>query len=186
MSCAQTELLTWSGQKRLTEMSHLCLRCQGLFDPPPGPKKDDEAHLCPQCRGQLPSNQSIVLDQNTLLYRRLYYSLPRVADPKAKHAQVTVRAKNDSQAKIIRKFKELLQTDKWEINDVLLPYMERIVRDHSPNGVPGNPQLSIKSFLAKPLREDLALVQRNCPRCGRMMIYYPNDPRLLCYECEPR
>ena len=112
--------------------------------------------------------------------------MTRLVDPDSKQPQVKIRAKNEEQAKLIRKFKQLLKTDGFEVNDLLLPVLERIVRDRSPNGIPGNPQTSIKAYMQPAPQEHKPLEQRICPGCSRRMTYYPNDPRILCYECEPR
>ncbi len=62
--------------------------------------------------------------------------MPKFSDPKSKTLRIYVEAKNDEQADTIRAFKKILATDQVEVADVLLPVIERYVKERAPS----NPQ----------------------------------------------
>jgi hypothetical protein len=82
-----------------------------------------------------------------------------------------------------QQFLDMIHGEKVGAGKVILPWIEQFVN----NRWPGNAQSRMTQFLglAHPPRER-GIDQRVCPKCSRLMIYYPSDANLLCYECQPR
>lgn len=82
-----------------------------------------------------------------------------------------------------QRFLQMIHGERLGAGKIIGPWIDSFVESRWP----GNAQTRMPQFLglANPPRER-GIQQRICVRCNRLMIYYPTDPNLLCYECDPR